>query len=209
MADAVPLDPGEYSGTYKAIGGFLSLDFANLVSFRAGDRPHDWLAPAENLSHWAELFVGDPFERGWQPSAQTVDQAIELRERLATIFTEVAASIAPNAQDLTEVAAAARRAWSHQELISVGPRVSWIFLPDHPLDCRLLDLLALDAVRLLTTDDLTRLRVCPGCGWVFVDKSPTRRRRWCDPADCGNRARQRRHYRRTRHDDTDPRACEE
>lgn len=200
MAEALPLEPGDYAGTYKAIGGELSLDFANLVSFRSGDTPHDWLTPAENLSRWANLLIGEPFVEWWRPSAQTIDRALGLRELLAAIFANVAAGIAPSAQNLTEVADAARSAWSHQELTSDGSEVHWSFRHDHPPDCRLVDLLALDAVRVLTTADLSRLRACPGCGWVFLDSSSTRRRRWCDPADCGNRARQRRHYQRTHHD---------
>lgn len=36
-----------------------------------------------------------------------------------------------------------------------------------------------------------------GCGWLFLDASPTRRRRWCSMSDCGNRAKATR-YRRQR-----------
>lgn len=44
-----------------------------------------------------------------------------------------------------------------------------------------------------------RLRVCANdsCRWVFYDTSPTGRRRWCDMATCGNRAKAARH--RARH----------
>jgi predicted RNA-binding Zn ribbon-like protein len=42
--------------------------------------------------------------------------------------------------------------------------------------------------------------VCPGegCGWLFFDASKNRSRRWCAMEDCGNRAKARRHYRRSR-----------
>jgi len=42
--------------------------------------------------------------------------------------------------------------------------------------------------------------VCPGegCGWLFFDTSKNRSRRWCAMEDCGNRAKARRHYRRSR-----------
>lgn len=66
-------------------------------------------------------------------------------------------------------------------------------------DARLDDLLALDAADLLS-DERTRDRLgaCGGCGWVYLDTTRNRSRCWCDPADCGNRARQRRHYARRR-----------
>jgi predicted RNA-binding Zn ribbon-like protein len=37
---------------------------------------------------------------------------------------------------------------------------------------------------------------CEGdvCGWLFLDRSPAGRRRWCSMRDCGNRAKARRHY---------------
>ena len=37
-----------------------------------------------------------------------------------------------------------------------------------------------------------------GCGWVFLDETKNRRRRWCSMKDCGNRAKARRHYARQR-----------
>lgn len=52
----------------------------------------------------------------------------------------------------------------------------------------------------LVSDRLHRLRGCAGehCGWLFVDDSRNGTRRWCSMRDCGNRAKARRHYRRTR-----------
>jgi predicted RNA-binding Zn ribbon-like protein len=57
--------------------------------------------------------------------------------------------------------------------------------------------LAADAIDLMTGPDRANLRACgaPGCVLAFVKDHP--RREWCSSA-CGNRARQARHYRRTR-----------
>jgi predicted RNA-binding Zn ribbon-like protein len=53
-------------------------------------------------------------------------------------------------------------------------------------------------IELLTTPELDRLRECAGvgCGWVFLDMSRNRSRRWCDMEECGNRAKAHRHYKR-------------
>jgi predicted RNA-binding Zn ribbon-like protein len=52
------------------------------------------------------------------------------------------------------------------------------------------------ALDLLLTADLTRIRRCPvaegGCGWLFLDQSRNRSRRWCRMADCGTTAKARR-----------------
>lgn len=57
--------------------------------------------------------------------------------------------------------------------------------------------IAADAIDLLTGPRGRELRACgaPGCVLLFLRDHP--RREWCSPA-CGNRARQARHYRRSR-----------
>lgn len=52
----------------------------------------------------------------------------------------------------------------------------------------------------LADHDLERLRVCADdtCRWLFVDRSPAGRRRWCDMRTCGNRAKVARHRARAR-----------
>jgi hypothetical protein len=71
-------------------------------------------------------------------------------------------------------------------LLSVGG-------PEEPL---IADRLAFAAVDLVRTADLTQLRACPlpegGCGWLFLDLSRNRSRRWCAMEDCGTQAKSRR-----------------
>jgi predicted RNA-binding Zn ribbon-like protein len=45
---------------------------------------------------------------------------------------------------------------------------------------------------------LDRVRSCQGdtCGWLFLDMSKNRSRRWCSMSDCGNTAKARRYYHR-------------
>jgi predicted RNA-binding Zn ribbon-like protein len=54
-----------------------------------------------------------------------------------------------------------------------------------------------EAIAAGTTD---RFRICAndGCRWVFADTSRAGRRRWCDMASCGNRAKVRRYRSRRR-----------
>ena len=190
MAAAVPLDSNGHGGTYKLVGGAPSLDFANLVSYRGSARAHDWLDPPGNLARWQDatgLRV-----RASVPTSVLVD----LREALATVFLAVAAGGDPPGPAFDAVAAAAAGARARQHLVwdAAAGRAAWR-LPAARLD----DLLALDAADLLS-DERTRSRLgaCAGCGWVYLDTTRNRSRRWCDPADCGNRARQRRHYARRR-----------
>ncbi len=52
----------------------------------------------------------------------------------------------------------------------------------------------------LADDAADRLRVCANdlCQFVFVDRSPAGRRRWCDMRTCGNQAKVARHRARAR-----------
>jgi predicted RNA-binding Zn ribbon-like protein len=52
----------------------------------------------------------------------------------------------------------------------------------------------------LTAGHPERIRICASdtCDWVFYDTSRTGRRRWCDMATCGNRAKAARHRARAK-----------
>ena len=54
--------------------------------------------------------------------------------------------------------------------------------------------IALEAVKLFTEADATRIKECGGhaCGWLFYDATKNKGRRWCEMEVCGNRAKQKR-----------------
>jgi predicted RNA-binding Zn ribbon-like protein len=60
------------------------------------------------------------------------------------------------------------------------------------------------ATDILVSDELKRIKACadPDCGWLFIDVSRNKSRRWCDMQDCGNRAKASRFYKKKQHDDS-------
>ena len=60
----------------------------------------------------------------------------------------------------------------------------------------LVDRAADAALGVLRSDEPARLRRCPvdsgGCGWLFLDRTRNRSRRWCRMADCGTQVKARR-----------------
>ena len=54
--------------------------------------------------------------------------------------------------------------------------------------------IAASAARLLLGEDKANIKECGGCGWLFLDQSKNKRRRWCEMKTCGNRAKARRFY---------------
>jgi predicted RNA-binding Zn ribbon-like protein len=190
MADALDLDPGDYLGTYKLIGGVPALDFVNLVSYRGTQRAHDWLEPATNLGRWADA-AGSRAVAG-----ADIETLRDLRELLARVFLAVADGGVPVPGDLDRVGTLAAHTWTRRRLRFPAGANAATWTGSEP---SLLDELTLDAVAILTSaEELRKVSACDECRWLFLDTSRNHSRRWCDPADCGNRARQRRHYQRRR-----------
>jgi predicted RNA-binding Zn ribbon-like protein len=175
-------------GSYTLVGGSVALDFVNLVSCRGGRRVHDWLIPARNADRWAAAL-------DLPGSGTTAGQDLrDLRERIARVFFAIVDRSAPDEDDLAQIGALATEALARRVLSVREDGFAWI--DPRPT---LMGVLALDASRLLTeTTSLVRLRACPGCRRLFLDTTRNRSRRWCDPDECGNRERQRRHYRGAR-----------
>jgi predicted RNA-binding Zn ribbon-like protein len=102
--------------------------------------------------------------------------------------------------DLRTLNRAIGRAMSHAGLTPSRGRFEWSW-PEAPLDLdRVSWWVARSAAELLTSPDLTFVRECAGydCGWLFMDTTKNRSRRWCNMSTCGNRAKGRRHYERRR-----------
>jgi predicted RNA-binding Zn ribbon-like protein len=204
------LDPGPFSGTYEATAGQLCLDFANTLSWRGSDRQHDWLDSYSNLVEWGKIVGVLPNEtahvllreaaRRPTQADSVVRQAIELREAIYRIFSAVAVGASPQAIDMDVLNAALVEALRHLRIIPEADDFAWDWGGDQSAFDRMLWPVARSAAELLTSEELSRVGECngDGCGWLFMDLSRNRSRRWCDMGDCGNRAKARRYYRRKR-----------
>jgi predicted RNA-binding Zn ribbon-like protein len=54
------------------------------------------------------------------------------------------------------------------------------------------------AMRLMSPSMRARVKICPSCRWLFMDRSKNQSRTWCDMKVCGNRAKARKHYKRSK-----------
>ena len=126
------------------------------------------------------------------------DKAIILREAIYRILSDIAQRQEPKSADLDALNAGLSEAMAHMRLTPAGKGVDWVWETDSP--AWMLWPVAWSAGELLRSDDLKYLRKCEGCDWLFLDTSRNHSRRWCDMKTCGNRAKARRHYERTRGD---------
>lgn len=174
---------------YDSIGGSVPLDLVNTVSWRRDPaRREDRLSTPERLSEWVVL-VGAGTER-LEISEAVLEAVKDFRETLYRVLVS-------EPQDATPLRKPLLAAYRHAELAPSLPLRWTVPLTD---GAALPHLLALSAEELLRSGDLERIRECegPGCGWIFTDHTRNRSRRWCSSSDCGNRARAKRHYAKTR-----------
>jgi predicted RNA-binding Zn ribbon-like protein len=132
-------------------------------------------------------------------AAQELGRIHAVRSALREVADSIAEQRAPR-PDALETVNQALHARQVIELIPARDGVS----VDHrhvgsPIDDALARL-ADPLVRELTGGHPERIRICDNdtCRWVFYDTSRTGRRRWCDMATCGNRAKAARHRARKR-----------
>ncbi|MEA2608960.1 MAG: hypothetical protein QOJ75_1203 [Chloroflexota bacterium] len=136
-----------------------------------------------------------------QPAAATRDLARvhAVRKALREIAESIAEQRAPRSGALDTV----NRALHARQVIELvaapdGCSVDHRHVGD-PVDDALARL-ADPLVSELTAGQPERIRICASdtCRWVFYDTSRTGRRRWCDMATCGNRAKAARHRARAK-----------
>lgn len=185
---------------------WLILHLANTAGFRPLlDRPES-MSTFDDLLNWtAEQKVLSPAQRR---SLMSVDdeerdriyrRVISFRDAAQSLLSRVVRNRPPSKEDVLLVSDEIRAAFSDRELDIQKGKVVWQHGSSGP-ESRLLGLLASSAAELLDSEDLGRLRECSGrdCSRLFIDRSRNGTRRWCSMEGCGNRAKARRHYRRTR-----------
>ena len=150
--------------------------------------------------------------------AQAAAEPLEARElgrvhRVRTALRDVAHSLSEHRAPDTGSLETINRALHARQIIELVPAPDGCSV-DHrhvgdPIDdalARLTEPLVLE----LTEGHPERIKTCASdtCDWIFYDASRTSRRRWCDMATCGNRAKAARHRARGRAVKAEPSAGE-
>ncbi len=195
------------------VGERLWLDFVNTDDARRGVRV-DVLRDFDTLVRWlettrvldAERAVGIARRAVQQPAgaAAALVDARRVRAALRTLAERGATSERTRADALLEInrvlgrSAGTRRVeWRsdgsfRQSFVPVGDAFAGLMIP-----------VVESAAEALVHNELVRVRQCadPRCPRVFYDSTRNGRRRWCDMATCGNRAKAARFRARGRADD--------
>src|SRR5215468_147412 len=201
------------------VGGRLCLDFVGPVGgwnpdpARAKSDPYGVVARADKLNDYFDLLawslhtklfseneaqaLAREAGRRNKDAAATLMRAVALRGaiyRICAAIIHEGRGARPRGADLDLLNQELNVAHARVRLGVGEGNLVWEWAsPRNTLD-RMLWMVADSAAEMLTTDDLTRLRGCPGidCGWLFLDNSKNSRRQWCDMQTCGNLAKVRR-----------------
>ena len=182
-------------------GGSLALDFVNTVYWRNTNKRKEWLRDSADLFAWVELVCGakpsipDQFDRRVPERPSFYSDAILLRETLYSLFEAVAKNRPPPDEDWQLFNDSLAVAMARTRLHSSRTGFEWGFEPVEPLRSFHYPILK-DAADLLVSPELMRLNICanPQCGWLFLDRTKNRSKKFCCQNPCANRAKARRHY---------------
>lgn len=191
--------------------GDLFVDFANTLEYDHG-QPVDelpdtdallgWLRDHDLISDRARAAEGGRLRREPLEATRRLERFAHLRGVLHEIAGKVSDGKQPTKTQLRELNHILRHGLHYHQLRfdPDGTRYAFTQVGDRLDQARAT--IASSLAHFLADDAANRLRVCanPGCRYLFVDRSPTGRRRWCDMRTCGNQAKVARHRARTRAD---------
>jgi predicted RNA-binding Zn ribbon-like protein len=187
----------------KRIGGHPALDLCNTWAGwgEPWNEKREWIPDYERAAVWAgfvELIAPDAADRlrrrsrrEPQEAARVVQELHAFRGALYRVLTE------QDARAFRSVAGLCQRALVASDLVDQGGIAMRVLPGSIGLALPLLAA-ARAAEELLNSEQRRTVGRCPGndCGWLFLD--PRGRRKWCDMATCGNRAKARAHLERSR-----------
>ena len=201
----IPLDPGNYTGTYKLIGGEISLDFVNTISWPEMAREHDWLDKPDNFTAWA-LAAGIINKQTFnQLNARTqfllikeLDEVHQIRTNLTNVLKPLAFGEQPALAAIKTLNVMLHQICTSRYIDKKNLKWAW-----KSSECftDVLSPVVWNAANVLTNVDQTRIGYCPSCEWLFYDTTRNRSRRWCDMEDCGSRHKSLNYYHRKKSSD--------
>jgi len=187
----------------------LCLQFSDTVEYRNNKERDEHLVSFESLVAWSvekgaigrqEATKLSHAAKVRHVDSSTFKRALELREAIYRIFSAVAHGKMPLDPDLMALNGVLADASVTHHVTRKGDRFEWEWDVDNTPQSLLLWPIAKSAADLLTSEELNRVRECAneeeGCGWVFMDTTKSRTKRYCSADGCGNRAKVRAWYER-------------
>ncbi len=161
-----------------------------------------WLRRYRLISDRARAAEAGRLHRDPEEAARRLERFVHLRGLLHEMAEAVAEHGRPTAGQLRDLNHILRHGLHFHQLRLDSEATSYTFAQVGDRLDQARATIASSFAQFLADDAPQRLRVCANdnCRWIFVDRSPTGRRRWCDMRTCGNQAKVARHRARSKAD---------
>ena len=187
-------------------GGVLCLNFINTVYAWRGKNLHEYLGTYPEVLEWCakiDLIDGKTLTALAKVAQENPEQAESalnemkaVRQELYTIFSSVAAHEVQNLptepikfiNHYLAIALSKTRleVKNNQLQVQLGDNSSDLLLPLwHVLQ---------STIDVLNSPQKEFIKECPSCGWLFLDQTKNKKRRWCSPVSCGSTDKAKRYY---------------
>jgi len=186
----------------------LCLGFVNTLGWRGRPHPSETLNDINDLKAWLRKSAGMaealPSASRWnvkpKERAAVLAEALAGREALFGLFQAIAAGSPAPKHHFARLQRTLAATPERRRIIPAAGGFAWqIGKMQFSMPCLLAPVLW-SAADLLVSEARNRVRLCANreCLWLFLDASRNATRVWCDMAACGNRAKARRHYLRSK-----------
>jgi predicted RNA-binding Zn ribbon-like protein len=185
-------------------GGALAFDFINTLNCWNKPATTDYLESFEDLLKWSSLTKmlssGQiMILREWQQkhtsnTKKELTKLINLRSNLQALFSAIANNTTPSDKIAGCFNKSLADLFKYTKIIfQSNSAVVLVRNQKNPLPEPYLIILK-SAYDIITSENFSRIKECPGCGWIFLDKTKNGKRRWCNMHVCGNNNKASRFY---------------
>jgi len=196
------------AGSLKLLGGRPCLDFVNTLDWRGTDSPQEFLKTYDDLVSWSrhagicsQPESGKLYNMAEQSNSEAkkvLNRALRLREAIYRLFAAGIANQNPLKEDLAIFNKNLSKTMKDSQIFRTMDGYAWDTTGSQTRLDWILNPVIRSAAEILVSDERKKVKACAdsACGWLFIDVSRNRSRRWCDMQDCGNRAKASRFYRK-------------
>lgn len=192
--------------TLSVDGNCLCFNFINTVHSRAEEEePFEYLSSYRKLVKWCRRLevlelnriqiLSDYAKDHPQKAKKVLSEMLEAREILYQFFSRVAAGKEVQKAELEFFNEQLSQALTKLRFVSKGEELQLSWENETDLKEPLWRVMK-SAFDVLTEGTFERIKECEACGWVFLDQSKNKSRRWCNMQTCGSIHKAKKYYHR-------------
>lgn len=191
--------------TLRLDGGCTCFDFINTVNSRSEeDEPYEYLGSYGEFMKWSGRVELLPRERikklsGYadanpKEAGRTLEEIKQVRELMYRIFSAIAAEAPVGDSELDTFNTRLAESISKLQFVSGGDELQLSWKTGEPDLNEPLWRVMKSAFDILTEEPAGRIKECEACGWIFLDQSKNKSRRWCNMQTCGSAHKAKKYY---------------